>query len=131
MRTGTIIIGGKEYPVQSLTVLQSLKEDMVAADVNKSDDADVKAKTRMRRMAVTLQNAGAFLPDPANPNGEIKSSDLKTDRVIEILNSGIFLDMEEFYEAELVILKLMRPRLAAQLAGKETPPGAGESPATG
>jgi len=131
VRETSITIGGKEYPAQGLTVIQSLKEDIVAAEVNKSDDADIKATARMRRMALALQNAKAFLPDPKNPNGEIQSADLKVEQVIVILNSGIFTDMEEFYEAELAILKLMRPKLAAQLAPKEMAPAAGELQATG
>ena len=130
MRTGNIIIDGKEYPVKGLTVLQSLQEDIQAADANASKDPSIRATARVRRMAIALQNAGAFLPDPANPNGEIGLSSLSVEQVIGLLNSGIFADMDEFYEAELVVLRMLRPKLAIGVA-KETAPAEGESAATG
>jgi hypothetical protein len=130
MREGTIIIGGKNYPVKCLTVLQSLQEDMQAADANTSKEPSVRAAARVRRMAIALQNAEAFLPDPKNPNGEIGVADLKIDQVIGLLNSGIFTDMDEFYDAELVVLKMLHPRMAAG-AAREAAPAEGESPATG
>lgn len=101
MRTGTIIIGGKFYPVRGLSVRQSLNEDSKAL-ANK----DQFSESRMRRIAMALQNADAYLPDPKNPNGQFRVADLSLEQVVEILNDDIFDSMEEWYDAEKVMREL-------------------------
>lgn len=107
MRSDSIIIGGKPYPVVGLSVLQSIKEDILAAEANRGDDIDKRAEARIRRMAISLQNGGAFLPDPANPNGEIGASGLKVEAIVAMLGGfTMFSDSAEFYEAERKIMGL-------------------------
>lgn len=97
MRTGTIIIGGQPYPVKGLSVRQSLTEGSKAAKEN-----DV-IEMRMRQVAIALQNAGAFLPDPNNPKGQFLTSDKTVDEVVTALNADIFDGMEEWYAAEVAV----------------------------
>lgn len=107
MRSDSITIGGKSYPVTGLSVIQSIKEDILAAEANRGDDIDKRAEARLRRMAISLQNSGAFLPDPANPNGEIEAKGLKVEKVVEMLGGfNLFSDSAEFYEAERKVMAL-------------------------
>lgn len=102
MRTGEITLGGKPYPVAGLSVRQSLDLDMKMA-AKGSDPVD----GRMRRVATALQNAGAFLPDPKNPSGQFKTSDVSLDDVVNALDAGDFItDMGEWYAAELAVIAL-------------------------
>lgn len=106
MRSDTIIIGGQSYEVKGLSVSQSLKEDIIAADANGGKDADAKVQARLRRVAISLQNADAYLPDPNNSKGQISVKCLPVEQVIAILDGDLFLDAAEYYEAETVVMKL-------------------------
>src|SRR5271170_1517793 len=102
MRKGEIKIGGLTYPVAGLSVSQSLNED---TRLNKDTAA---ATPRMRRVALALQNAGAFLPDPLGPKdaegkslGQFKASERSVEDVVKVLDGDLFTDMSEWYAAEL------------------------------
>jgi hypothetical protein len=135
MRTDTIIIGGVDYPVKGLSVTQSLTEDILAADANQSGNTKTRVDVRLRRMAISLQNAKAFLPDPANPKGQFATADLTPEKVCELLDGDLFSDAKEFYDAEIVVMALTGFGAKTVKSGNEAPkgdepPAAGEAPAT-
>ena len=106
MRSTTITIGGQSYPVKGLSVSQSLTEDLLAAEANTGGDVKTKVDVRMRRMAISLQNGKAFLPDPANPKGQLGTADMPVERVIALLDGDLFDTAKEFYDAEIVVMGL-------------------------
>lgn len=126
MRTGVIIISGQSYPVKGLSVRQSLTEDQKAAEEKNI------VESRMRRVALALQNADAFLPDPDNPKGQFKSSDRSTEDVVAALNADAFTDnIDDWYEAELVVSSLNRKKTVEPAKGEEVAnESAGEPQAT-
>ena len=124
MRTDTIVIGGKKYPVEGLSVSQSLTTDLEAFDARQSKDRKTLGEIRLRRMAMSLQQGDAFLPDAKNPNGEIGAKTMTTEAVMKWLDSrDVFSDMDEFYAAEAVVLSLaaaLKPDKGAEAAVGES-----------
>ena len=132
MRTDSIIIGGQKYPVKGLTVSQSLSTDLEVYDARQAQDKDKISALRLKRMALCLQNGNAFLPDPVNPQGQIGAATMTAEKVIKWLDSDVFSDMVEFYNAESIIMKLADPlKKDEQEPGKGVAESVGESLATG
>lgn len=124
MRQGTAIIGGREVAIRSLSVGQTMDIDTEMADAIGTKDVKARSRLRAMRVALALQNADAFIPDPANPKGEIGAKSIPMEKLIEIIRGDqLFLDSDEYYEAETAVIRLIR---------KEEPKpksGEGESPA--
>lgn len=133
MRSDMIVIGGQKYPVKGLSVSQSIMEDLLAAEANRGADNKTKVNVRMRRMAVSLQNGKAFLPDLKSPvdengkhRGQIGTADLPIEKVVELLDTDLWDSAKEFYDAEIVVMGLTG---FGTPNSKESAAGAGESPA--
>ncbi len=130
MRTDTIVIGGQNYSIKGLTVSQALNTDLENFEARQAKDRTAVTNLRMKRMALCLQNGKAFIPDPANPNGQICAASMNLDAVSKWLDSDVFDNMLEFYEAEKQVLALADPVPAAkQESGKGVGEAVGESPA--
>jgi hypothetical protein len=124
VRTDTISIAGKDYPVKGMSVSQSLTTDLDAFDARQSKNRKALSDIRLRRMAMSLQAGGAFLTDPHNPKGEIGCASMSTEDVVKWLDSDVFSDMQEFYAAETIVLALAD-------APKAKKPGEGDGTGVG
>ena len=113
MRSGQIFIGGQPFPVKGLSVSQSLTESILYAETNAEKKgmelAKARADWRIRRVAIALQNAKSFIPDPENPTGQLLSTDKTLDEMVKILDSGIFADLTEWNKAETAVFALDGP----------------------
>jgi hypothetical protein len=135
VRTDSIVICGQTYPVKGLSVSQSLTEDILAAEANSGSDVSAKVNVRLRRMALSLKNSEAFLPDPASPideatgqhKGQLGTKDMPVDKITKLLDADLFSDAAEFYEAEAVVMKLTGFLKSEASQSKDGPKGAGES----
>ena len=81
-------------------------------------------------MAVAIQNAGSFLPDPSNPGGEFKAADRSVDQVIDALIGAFAGNMTEYYEAESKVMSMNFPPKEKKGQEAQAAP-AGETRATG
>lgn len=140
MRTDTVSIGGKSYQVKGLSVSQSLQTDLEAYDARLAKDRKALSDIRLRRIAYSLQNGGAYIPDAASPidpetgehKGQMAASSMTVEAVMKWLDSDVFADMEEFYDVEKKTLALAdrvksnEPRTtkgAKEAEGETTAPG--------
>jgi len=141
MRTDTITIGGKPYPVKGLTVNQALLTDLESFDARAKNDNKALTDVRVRRLAYGLQNGQAYIPDQSSPKdpvtgehkGQICAASMSTDNVMKWLDSDVFSDMVEFYAAERANTALASPAPALVVVkpvGQEAKDGPGEQAAT-
>lgn len=124
MREDSISIGGEAYPVKGLTPRQSFITDLEVYEAHQANDNNAKYAVCLKRIALSLQNAAAFLPDPKNPQGQIGSASMPVEKVTEWLESGVFSYAREFDEADAKVRELLgapKPEKAPVQGAKETP----------
>lgn len=135
MRDGTITIGGKPYEVNGLSVSQNLEYDLQMEDLTAAKDHSNIVSLRLKRIATALRNGDGFLPDPKNPAGSFKASDMSLESIAAFLNgkSGFAGNMREFYKAEGDVYKLQLSdeqllKLEQEIeAAKKKNPGEGQA----
>jgi hypothetical protein len=132
MRSDTIVVNGEPVKVSGLSVIQNLVCDSMLAEASQKGDLEGRAKARMRRVALAMQNGGDFIPDPKNPGGSFKASDLKIDDLIVLVSgSDLWANMDEYYEAEMAVVAINSPlKVAAAAPEKVASKIEGESQAT-